>query len=120
MATKKKSSKPANVVFTLPDPDGPPNKFQAEVGGTVTWKSETPNYPKFEVSFTGANPSDDIEDAKFSGASNQPVVLNLKTPGHYKYIVKHINKDGTNKSVGPFSIGIAAAGQFDNRCRGCP
>src|SRR5215472_2083564 len=102
MATNTSSPKPINVVFNLPDPDQPSMSLHGEVGGTATWQSSTPNYPRFHVSFRGANPFNNEDGAKFSGENGRPVVLTLNVAGQFDYKVEQIRTDGTRKSSGPF------------------
>jgi hypothetical protein len=110
-----------NVVFTTPDPDNP-KSFHAEVGGTATWKSNSSTYPKFQVKFTGPNPYNRTRNAMFPKVGQPEVVLKLNTAGEFRYRIKHIkNNDTTRKKFsGPFTLGVASAGQFGTRCPGCP
>jgi hypothetical protein len=119
MATQRKSSKTPNVLFAVPDPDQPSKYFHAEVGGTATWECNSVNYPKFQVSFTGSNPSNKKVNAKFPGGSNQPVVIALKHAGHFNYKVRHTKANGTHKFSGPFPIIVAPPGLFSH-CGACP
>jgi len=120
MASKVKSPVAASVMFTLHDPDEPSKSNHAEVGGTVTWKSASLNYPEFEIAFMGANPFNNTKDARFKGAQDQPVVLELKTSGQFLYVVRHRKQTGECKDCGPFCIGIAPVDEFFGHCKGCP
>jgi len=120
MATNTSSPKPVNVVFNLPDPDQPSMNLHGEVGGTATWQSSTPNYPRFHVSFRGPNPVNGENDAKFSGEKGRPVVLALNAAGQFDYRIEQIKTDGTRKFSGPFSLGVAQPGEFQIHCPGCP
>jgi len=109
-------SRPLNSVITVPDPDRTPVSSHAEQGGTLEWRTDTHNYPNFEIHFKGANPFDpDHDDLVLPGSDVNPVVIRLKTAGkHYQYAVRHISKDGKcSVDSGPFEFYVYP-------CRGCP
>ena len=120
MATQTKSYNAVSAVFNVPDPDNPLYNVQAEVGGTVTWNCNTPNYVQFEVIFTESNPFDSRKNAKFSGTIDQPAVVSLNTDGLFSYKIRHVRADGSHKTTGPYSLGVCREGQFNVHCKGCP
>jgi hypothetical protein len=88
-------SRPACAVITIPDPDIMPVAIHVEQGGTLQWRTDTHNYPKFEIRFSGANPSNDDKDLILTGDDLKPVTIRLKTVGDYEYVIWHYTKEGT-------------------------
>jgi hypothetical protein len=113
MKATAKNHKPLSAIVTVPDPDSKPVATHVEVGGTLQWRSDSPNYPRFEIQFVGPNPFNDNENDKFDGENLRPVVMHLKKTGEYHYKIKHIRHDGTEASTGPSHFVV-------NRCIGCP
>jgi hypothetical protein len=113
MKAKAKDHKPVSAVITVPDPDNSPFTVHVEVGGTLQWRSDSYNYPHFEVEFIGANPANKKLNAKFAGGNLKPVVIPLKTTGDYLYNIRHQKKNGPVKSSGPSSARVVP-------CTGCP
>jgi hypothetical protein len=112
MKAKIKHHKPVSAVITVPDPDDSPFTVHAEAGGTLQWRSDSRNYPRFEIQFIGPNPFNTKENASFTGDNLKPVVLHLKKIGEYSYKIKHIKKDGAGLPTGP-------AGFRVTQCTGC-
>jgi hypothetical protein len=116
MTTADKYARPSSVVVTVPDPDTTAVASHAEKGGTLQWRTDTHNYPEFEIQFIGPNPSNGNADEVFRGSDIEPVVirLDLDVVGEdYQYKVRHFHKDGTSKDTGPFLLRVTP-------CRGCP
>jgi hypothetical protein len=110
---KAKDHKPVSAVVTVPDPDNKDFMFHAEKGGTLQWRSDSTTFPRFEIQFIGANPSNDTQNEKLDGDNLHPVVINLKKTGDYQYKVRHIKGDGTDTHSGPRSFHVIP-------CTGCP
>ena len=113
MATKTKASRPLCTVISVPDPDNLAVCGHVEQGGTLQWRTDTHNYPKFEIRFEGANPSDAKKNQVLPGSDLKPVVIPLKKTGDFKYTVRHYKKDGTNKDTGPVLFRVTP-------CPNCP
>jgi hypothetical protein len=97
MSANAVKHRPASTVITLDDPDNMPVSSHAEEKGRVEWRTESHNYPDFEIQFVGKNPEDDTVNLKRKGNVDQPVVMQIKKTGDYHYKVQHIKKDGTVK-----------------------
>jgi hypothetical protein len=93
--------KPTSAVITVPDPDNSPSFVHVEEGGTLQWRNDSYNYPDFEVEFIGANPADDKSNAILTGNNLKPVVIHAKTPGKYRYKIRHKKGDGSESVWGP-------------------
>jgi hypothetical protein len=93
--------KPTSAVITVPDPDNSPSFVHVEEGGTLQWRNDSYNYPDFEVEFIGANPTDDKSNAILTGSNLKPVVIHAKTPGKYRYKIRHKKTDGSESVWGP-------------------
>jgi hypothetical protein len=116
MTTAEKYARPSSVVVTVPDPDTTAVASYAEKGGTLQWRTDTHNYPEFEIQFIGPNPCNDNADDVFRGSDLEPVVMRLDLDmigEEYQYMVRHFHKDGTSKDTGPFLLRVTP-------CRGCP
>jgi hypothetical protein len=105
MATKTKTKttpgRPLCTVISLPDPDNLLVSSHGEQGGTLQWRTDTHNYPRFEIRFDGANPSNSKKDQVLSGSDLKPVVILLKKTGDFNYTVRHFKNDGTFLDTGP-------------------
>ena len=106
MKSKNKQHSPLSVVITLPDPDDFRVLPIAEVGGTMEWRTESVNYPDFELHFKGENPENDTPDLVRKGSRQQPVVLRVTKTGTFEYTVRHCKKNG-----GGFIEGESFAGR---------
>ena len=107
-------SRPSSGVITLPDPDDMPFSIHAEKGGTLQWRTETHNYPEFEIRFQGPNPSNAENNLVLKGSDVKPVVIRLNTIGeNYKYTIRRIKKDGACIDSGPVMFNVRI-------CVGCP
>jgi len=113
MPNVPKYDRPSNLVITVPDPDNMPVSSYAEKGGTLQWRTDTHQYPNFEIRFQGSNPSNARKNLVLKGSDVQPVVLRLKTTGAFKYTIRHIKKDGTHVDIGPINANV-------HPCPGCP
>jgi hypothetical protein len=100
MAPKRR---PANVVITLHDPEFdttavlPPASL-VEVGGTIQWRCDTPEYPTFDIVFPRGkkNPIDGSTGGwTKSGDINNPLVAKVTTHGDFEYEVHHKSGVGT-------------------------
>jgi hypothetical protein len=111
----KPDSRPSSTVITVPDPDNMPVSSNVEKGGTIEWRTDTHNYPNFEIRFQGANPFDTTPDLVLTGSDEKPVIMRLNTLGHdYAYKVRHHHKkDRSHRDTGVFKFNV-------NPCRGCP
>ncbi len=94
MTAKTIIRKPMSMVITLPDPDDAQVTHHVHQGGIFEWRSEAPNYPKFEVIFAGPNPYNTKIDATFSGTATKPAVIRLGKTGEYTYKIRHTHHDG--------------------------
>ena len=115
MKTKSKSyRRPFCAVITVPDPDNMPVASHAQKGGTLQWRTDKHNYPKFEIRFKGPNPFDPKQDdLVLAGSDVTPVVIRLNTVRDgYQYTVRHIANDGTCTDTGPFTFNV-------HGCPGC-
>lgn len=107
-------SRPSCTVVTVPDPDNMPVSTHAQKGGTLQWRTDTHNYPSFEIRFIGANPFDGEQDVILLGSQDKPVVIRLDTvKDGYQYTVRHFKKDGTCVDTGVFLFNV-------HPCPGCP
>jgi hypothetical protein len=115
MPDKLESHRPLSTVVTVPDPDNMPVSAQGEQGGTLQWRTDTHNYPEFEIRFQGANPSNEhkIKDHILKGSDIQPVVIRLDVIGNYQYTIRHYKKDKTCTDTGPVTFSVV-------RCLACP
>jgi hypothetical protein len=120
MTQTKSTQQHRHVVVTLPDPRylPIPAASHVDVGGTVQWRSETIDYPRFDIVFPpGKNPfNDDLSNTGFvaKGGILNPVVLEAKNYGEYPYAVVQYPLDGGDpvESVsGPINAHV---------CTGCP
>jgi hypothetical protein len=112
MATGK-FDKPLSTISTVPDPDNMPASIHAEQGGTHQWRTDTHNYPQFQIQFPNGNPFDDLENQSYDGSDEEPVVLRLNNVGTFNYNVQQKKKDGTCLDSGPFLFYVYP-------CKGCP
>jgi hypothetical protein len=104
--------KAVRAVIMLADPDkNPGSVYVVDERSTVEWKSDSPKYPGFEIVFVGKNPAQPGD--KLLGSTKHPVKIHVKTPGNYKYKVRHIKKDGKKKTTGTFAFSVRG-------CPGCP
>jgi hypothetical protein len=92
-------SRPLCEVITVPDPDIMPVASHVEQGGTLQWRTDTHNYPKFEIRFAGANPFNADKDLILTGDDLKPVTIRLNTVGDYEYVIWHYKKDGTCRPI---------------------
>ena len=106
-------SRPISTVITVPDPDAMPVSSHAEKGGTLQWRTDTHNYPKFEIRFQGANPFNADMNQILSGDDLQPVTIRLKTVGDFEYTIRHYKKDGSSKDIVRQKFRVTP-------CTGCP
>ncbi len=113
MTTNNKFSRPFSTVMTVPDPDNMSVASHAEQSGTFQWRTDTHNYPNFEVRFIGPNPSNGEDDLILPGSDTEPVIIRLNTVDDYRYGIRHYGKDGDFKDTGPFLLRV-------NPCNGCP
>jgi hypothetical protein len=115
MTTAKKYARPSSIVVTVPDPDRTSVASHAEKGGTLQWRTDTHNYPNFEIQFIGPNPSNGNTNEVFRGSDITPVVIRLDiVRDDYQYKVRHFHKDGSSsKDTGPFLLRVTP-------CKGCP
>jgi hypothetical protein len=86
--TKQGSYRPSCAVITAPDPDDEPFRFHAEEGGTLEIRSESRNYPSFDVVITGPGL---LLTGTRTGKLTEPVVIQIpaSTAGLYKVKVTH-------------------------------
>ena len=98
------------AVIMIPDPDETPASVDVDEGGTLEWKSDSPNYPGFEIVFVGENPAQPSD--RLLGSTKDPVKIHVKKPGKYHYKIRHIKKDGSKKSSGTFAFSVRS-------CPGC-
>jgi hypothetical protein len=103
-------SRPLSEVITIPDPDLVPVLHHAQKGGTLQWRTETHNYPKFEIRFQGANPHDEEKDKILAGTDLKPVTIRLNIVGDYGYEVWHYRHDGTFKRHGTRKFRVSPCG----------
>lgn len=75
-----------SLVITIPDPDQMQPQLCAHVGATIQWRSETTNYPHFEIRFGGMDPCGGTGTC-YAGSDIAPVVLRLEKEGDYTYEV---------------------------------
>jgi hypothetical protein len=115
MSTQPKSySRPSCTVVTVPDPDNMPVSMHVQKGGTLQWRTDTHNYPNFEIRFKGSNPFNEEQDLVLQGSDDEPVIMRLNTvKDDYFYIVRHFRKDGTCVDTGTFMFNV-------HPCPGCP
>jgi hypothetical protein len=115
MSTQPESySRPSCTVVTVPDPDNMPVSAHAQKGGTLQWRTDTHNYPNFEIWFIGANPFDNKQNVVIAGSEDNPVIIYLDTvKDDYQYKVRHFKKDGTWVDTGTFMFNV-------HPCPGCP
>jgi hypothetical protein len=114
MPNTPKFHKPLSTVITVPDPSNMSVSAHAEQGGTFEWRTDSHQYPEFEVRFQGPNPSNEQKDLVLQGSDLQPVVMRLNTVGNYQYMIRHKNNTtGNQKDTGPYPGNV-------NPCRGCP
>jgi hypothetical protein len=114
MTAKTNIRKPVSTVITVPDPDETQFTNHAQQGGTVEWRSESPNYPKFEVKFVGPNPYNTKVNDTLSGSTTKPVVVRLKKVGEYTYTIRHTHTNGKTCDTQQFDIHIVPCP------KGCP
>ena len=93
----------AHAVITLLDPEFSPSAnllptaSLVEVGGTVQWRCETPDYPEFDIIFKKGlkNPfNDSLDGWTKAGDIYNPVVEDVAKDGEFEYEVKHRKKAG--------------------------
>ena len=120
MSVKKSTSRYRSSGKPLSDPYSPSLYLHGHVGGTATWECCTDSYPKFQLIFNASNPFNAVKKAAFSGGVKKPVVLVLKNPGVFEYLIKHIHSDGSHKVVGPYCINVAPPTFFKIPPRKCP
>jgi hypothetical protein len=113
MNAKAKNHKPVSVVITVPDPDSKDFMIHVEQGGTLQWRSDSTTFPRFEIQFIGANPSNGTQNEKLDGDNLHPVVIHVKETGDYEYNVRHIKENGTATTTGPRSF-------HSQPCTACP
>ena len=96
--TMTKKHKPTSAVVTLPDPEGKPICHHAEEGGTLEIRSESVDYPTFEVKITGAPHK---FPSPLTGSTSKPVVIPIppKSEGQYSVAVTHQHGDGTQTAA---------------------
>jgi hypothetical protein len=70
--TKQGKYRPSCTVITAPDPDDEPFGFHTEEGGTLEIRSESRNYPSFDVVITGPHP---LLSRTVTGKLTEPVVI---------------------------------------------
>lgn len=113
MSTKAKSPNLICFIITVPDPEKKPMASHAEVGGWMEWKSDSRDYPRFEIYFPDTNPFDESKGYTKSGTVDAPVILHPQKGGHYKYHVKHYPaRQGPPIDSGPFLASV-------HPCIGC-
>jgi hypothetical protein len=120
MAPKRRH---VHAVITLHDPqfspgaDYLPTATLVEVGGTVQWRCETPDYPQFEIIFTaGENPfsTPPSPELKLFGGILKPVVCDVLNKGDdFEYTIHHHHKAGGKPVT---RTGFISAHQ----CKVCP
>jgi hypothetical protein len=88
------------------NPVGSPGSIVVYVGSTVIWSTTSKEYPKFEIEFVDSVPPSTGND--LSGSVNRPVaiVLSKEDEGDFPYNIKHIKKDKTCVSTGPFPFSV--------------
>jgi hypothetical protein len=95
-------SKPVSAVMILDDPhEKHPVSIYAEKGGTLEWRTDSLNYPEFEIQFVGESPARASD--KLTGTTKNPVVVHVTKSGKYRYNVRHVKKDGTDITTGIFA-----------------
>lgn len=96
---------PLSPVVTLTDPPTSLQPVQANKGGTIQWRSESINYPKFEIQFNGANPADGNQNKKIHGDTLHPVVIAANTINPagqpYEYTITQYDTGGSPTVTGP-------------------
>lgn len=120
MAAKKKNAnrRQSHAVITVPDPDRLTTAAHVEVGGTILWRCETPDYPEFDIVFQpGPTPFGNYpKGLSIPGKIEAPAVRKVTDEGDFNYSIKHHPRPGSGKSAttsGPVWIGSI-------RCIGCP
>lgn|SRR5580658_3289636 len=103
MTTKAKAHSP---VITVMDPESAPEARHGEQGGTAQWRTDSPTYPAFDLTFQGKNPSDTTPNKTFHGTEEKPAVVRLANTGDYSYTIKHIKKDGSSVNGGMFTFSV--------------
>jgi hypothetical protein len=96
MTIGNKKAKPLSPVITLPEPEATPVRIHGEKGGTIQWRTDSPRFPRFEVTFKGENPSNDKLGETFPGADDEPVVVRLAKIGDFSCTIKHFKPDGSS------------------------
>jgi hypothetical protein len=116
--TKQGSYRPSCAVITAPDPDDEPFRFHAEEGGTLEIRSESRNYPSFDVVITGPHPTGPhpLLSGTATGKLTEPVVIPIP-PGTaddlpYKVKVIHHHKGNKPDKAREFDFNI-------HPCKGC-
>lgn len=101
---------PVSAVIMVADPDESPVLVYAEEGGTLEWRSESPNYPEFEILFVGDSPAE--ANDKLFGTTKDPVVVHATKLGTYHYKIRHFKNDGSHRSTGTHSFSVST-------CKNC-
>jgi hypothetical protein len=88
------------------NPVGSPGSSVVHVGSTVIWSTTSKEYSRFEIKFSGPVPPSTGND--LSGSVSRPVAIVVmeKDEGDYEYNIKHIKKDKTCVSTGPFPFSV--------------
>ena len=110
MTTNSEPHRPLCAVITIPDPDIMPVASHVEQGGTLQWRTDTHNHPRFEIRFEGANPSNADKNLILTGDDLQPVTIRLNTVGDYVYEIWHYRKDGTCRRHPRFEFHVTPCG----------
>jgi len=111
------STKPSSIVITVPDPDTFPVTTYGDLGGTIEFRSDAPNYPHFEIQFAGNNPEDSLIDRTFVGTNDSPLMITINKEGAFTYWVTYLtdeahqyrmnHPDPTSDTVREFSASTA-------------
>jgi hypothetical protein len=96
---------PKGAVITVPDPTAPtsitsktePAPSESEMYSYMLWRTESHEYPDFEIHFPGKNPFNDETDFKEEGSIDKPIVLQATRSGTYKYTITQCNPDETGR-----------------------
>lgn len=108
--TSDKSSKTANKVVNVPNPDTPPHHVLVTKGSTITWKLNGSDYLKFQLNFGMWNPFDGRNFATFTGKKDQPLSLVTKYAGGFTYTITH-TKPGSKRHTGTYGITVQSQSQ---------
>ncbi len=100
MKAKAKNHKPVSAVITVPDPDDSPFIVHAEMGGTLQWRSDSINFPHFEIQFIGSNPTNNKENEKIEGGNFKASCNSPKKNGRLSLQDQSHQKGRHRKTIG--------------------